>query len=208
MPHPSFAAAPPEARRERAFLELVPVVRRAARFRFRHIRCAHRRDDLVAETVALAWAWYARLVARGKDPAAFPAAFAALAARAAAAGRRLAGQEPGRDILAWACRRRHGFTVGPLANPPASGGAGFGEALADNTRSPVPVQVQFRADFPAWLEWLSARDRQVAVRLALGCRTSEVALAFGLTPARVSQLRGEFRQGYMRFLTGPGPGDR
>jgi hypothetical protein len=166
------------------------------------------RDDLVCEAVALAWAWYVRLRARGRDPAAFPATFARLAAQAAASGRRLCGQEPARDPLSWVCRRRRGFATLPLPGPSRPAGFGLDDALADNTRSPVPTQAQFRADFPAWLGRLPARDRAVALRLAVGHRTGEVAAAFGLTAARVSQLRGEFRRSYLSFLASPPAADQ
>jgi hypothetical protein len=185
------------------FLTLLPAVRSAARTRFRYVSCPDRRDDLVLEAVALAWAWHARLVARGRDPAAFAATFARLAARAVAGGRRLAGQEPARDVLSRACRRRHGFAVEPLPVVAPSGSSPLAEALSDNTRSPVPVQAQFRVDFPTWLDRLAARDRRIVVRLAVGHRTSEVAAAVGLSAARVSQLRGEFRRSYLSFLAGP-----
>jgi hypothetical protein len=205
MLHPVPAPAParPADNRHAGFLAVLPAVHRAARLRFRHVRCDGRRQDLMAEAVALAWLWFARLAARGKDPAAFVTTFARLAARAAACGRRVAGQEPVRDALSWACRRRHGFAVRPLPESPHAPATGLEDALADNTRSPVPAQVQFRADFPAWLARLPVRDRLVVVRLALGHRTSEVAGAVGVTPARVSQLRGQFRRSYLAFLEGP-----
>ena len=55
-----------------AFLSLVPQLRTYARFRFRHLRPGDR--EVVAEVVAYAFASVLRLRARGKNPAAFPAA--------------------------------------------------------------------------------------------------------------------------------------
>jgi hypothetical protein len=201
-PFPTHVPSNMTEPRPSAFLALLPAVRRAARFRFRFVRCPDRRADLTAETVALAWAWFVRLAERGRDPAAFPTAFAALAARAVAGGRRLAGQETTRDVLSWSCRRRNGFAVVALQTGLRTASPLI-EAVTDNTRSPVPVQAQFRCDVPNWLLALKPRDRRIAIRLALGYRTSDVAARFGLTAARVSQLRGELRHSFLRFLAGP-----
>jgi hypothetical protein len=196
-----LARPEPADPRHVAFLALVPTIRRVAAFRFRLVPCPDRRADLEAETVALGWAWFSRLTARDKDPAAFPVTFATLAARAVAAGRRVAGGESVRDVLARPCRLRHGYAVRSLAGK--APGDAFADALVENTKTAVPVQVQFRHDFRAWLAALKPRDRRVAVRLALGHGTGEVAGRFGLTAARVSQLRGELRRNFMSFLTTP-----
>jgi hypothetical protein len=53
-------------------------------------------------------------------------------------------------------------------------------------------QVCFRIDFPNWLHSLARRDRKLALALAMGYSTSEVAKRFSLSPGRISQLRREF----------------
>jgi hypothetical protein len=188
----------------RGFVSLLPVVQGVARAYFRDVRCPDRRADAVAEAAALAWSWYVRLTARGKDPAAFAGTLARLATRAAACGRRLAGQDRAGDVLAPTCRRRWGFAI--VALPPGTPDprSEIADALADNTRSPVPAQVQFRVDFPVWRDGLSAIKRSIADQLALGHRTGEVAGRVGVTPARVAQVRGELRRDYLKFLTGGG----
>jgi hypothetical protein len=114
----------------------------------------------------------------------------------------LAGSEPIGDVLSWDSRRRHGYDVRPLADRPAAA-LPFAEAVTDNTKAGVPEQVQFRLDVPRWLASLKPRDRRVAVRLALGHRTSDVAVRFGLSAARISQLRGALHKSYLKFLAGP-----
>lgn len=183
------------------FLALMPTVEGVARWHVRQVQCPRARADLVAEAVALAWVWYLRLMSRGKDPVAFPVTFAHLAARAAVSGRRVYGQEPARDLLSRAGRRR-GVVVVSLPSGPSVNVTPFQEALADNTRSLVPDQVQFRMDFPAWVRSLSRRDRRLVGLLAVGHRTSEAAARVGLTPGRVSQLRREYHAGYLQFLAG------
>ena len=81
------------------FLQILPRIERHGRVYFRHLKCAHRKADAVAEMVALAWQWYLRLVSRGKDPSQFAAAIATFAARQVRCGRRLGGREKSNDVL-------------------------------------------------------------------------------------------------------------
>ena len=85
-------------------------------------------------------------------------------------------------------QRRKGFDVKRL--PPV--GSAYEEALQDNMQTPVPDQVAFRCDFPVWLKGLSHRNRRIVADLMAGESTKSVANKFGLTPARISELRREF----------------
>ena len=60
----------------------------------------------------------------------------------------------------------------------------------------------FRLDFPRWRAGFGGRDRAVLDALAAGGRTGEVAGRFGLSPARVSQLRRVFRESWRDFHRG------
>jgi hypothetical protein len=202
---PSMPASPPAAGPTgAAFLEKVlPAVRAIAGVRLRHVPCPDARADAVSEAVAISWSWYLRLKARGKDPAAFPVSFAVLAVKAVAAGRRLTGQDRANDILSPACRWRRGYRLISLPAGTPEPGTELSDALAENTRSSVPTQVQFRIDFFDWLRQLPARRRRIADRLLAGHRTQDVAREAGVTAARVSQVRAELRRDYVRFLAGP-----
>jgi hypothetical protein len=182
-----------------AFLAILPRVEKHACFHFRHLRCPHRQDDAVAETVALAWHWFRRLAQRGKDPSRFPVAFANFAARAAKNGRRLCGQEKARDALSPLAQQRRGFAVQSLPMASSMHGNIFDEALAHNTQTPVPDQVGFRLDFPAWRLGRCERDRRLIDDLMIGERTLDVARRHGLTPARISQLRRAFHHDWLAF---------
>src|SRR5205814_1004252 len=143
---------------------------------------------------------FIRLVERGKDPSTFPTTFVTFAARAVYSGRRLCGQEKTKDVLSSLGQQRHGFAVQPLPEFSSLNGNMLEEALHDNTQTPVPDQVAFRFDFPAWLEMLTDRNRKLAVQLMLGHSTKAMARRFGLTPARVSQLRRQFHQEWQAFV--------
>jgi hypothetical protein len=75
----------------------------------------------------------------------------------------------------------------------------FEERLADDTRTPVPDQVAFRLDFPAFLQTLTERDRRMALALAEGHQARDVAHRFGVSPGRVTQLRQQWRREWHAF---------
>ena len=192
-------ATPPSPQLHTAFLSILPRIETHARVCSRGLRCPHSREEFRAEVVALCWQWFLRLVEKGKDPLTFPTTLAAYAARAVRSGRRLCGQERSKDALSPLAQRRHGFTVGRLPHFGTLHGNPLDEALRDNTASPVPEQVAFKIDFPAWRLTHPDRDRRLIDRLMLGERTLDVSRAFGLSPARIAQKRREFRDDWLAF---------
>jgi hypothetical protein len=178
---------------------VLPAVERHARIAFRHLKSAERQEDAIQETVGLSWKWFRRLAERGKDATAFPTALAGFAARAVKSGRKVCGQERAKDAMSPTAQRRFGFAVGKLPDFSTLNGNPLEDALQENTVSPVPDQVAFRLDFPAWLGGLSHRNRDIAEAMALGHGTKHLAHRFGLSEGRVSQLRGQFCDSWRRF---------
>ena len=154
-------------------------------------------------TVALAWKWFVRLAERGKDASQFVSALASFCARRVNGGRRLCGKEKANDVLSPAAQHRRGFTVSPLPQGSSLLGNVFDEALADNTVTPVPDQVSFRLDWPAWLRTRTDRDRRIIGDMALSERTHVLARKFGISPGRVSQLRREYHADWEQFCSDP-----
>jgi hypothetical protein len=76
----------------------------------------------------------------------------------------------------------------------------FEERLQDNTLTPVPDQVQFRIDFPAWLKTLTARERRMIRAMARNERTLDLSKRFEVSPGRISQIRRELHDRWLRFL--------
>jgi hypothetical protein len=179
------------------FLSFLPRIEAHAKFIFRDIRCSAKLADWVAEVIALAWKWFVDLEQRGKNAMKFVSAIAAYAVKAVKCGRRVARMEKAKDAMNERTRRRHGFTVESL--PDASTSNPLNEALADNTVTPPPDAAAFRVDFPRWLGTLPVRDRRLAEELMLGERANETAERFGMSRARVSQLRRELSQDWARF---------
>jgi hypothetical protein len=192
-------------RLQAGFLCILPRIERHARIYFRDVQCTARRQDFIAETVALCWTWYARLTRKGRDATKFPSALARYAARAVGCGRRLYGQEKAKDVMSSVAQKRHGFTVTSL---PVSTRTSlekiysevrgqqdldaWEERLRDNTQSPVPDQASFRLAYPQFVRSLSRRDRRMAHFLSLGNSATQTAREFKLTPGRVTQLRQQW----------------
>jgi hypothetical protein len=183
-----------------AFLSILPRIERHAAVVFRGLKCPGRRADAVAEMTALCWLWFVRLARRGKDARRFPSTLATFAAKAVKSGRRVCGQEKAKDALSQLAQQRHGFTVGTLPTRSTLSGNPLSEALRDSTKSPPDEQAMFKLDMADWLAALGERGRRVAVDMMLGNRTKDLARMHGLTEGRISQLRAEFHQGWLRFL--------
>jgi hypothetical protein len=193
------------------FLLLLPRVELHGRIYFRHLR-SHQKADALQEMRALAWQWFLRLHQRGRDPADFLTGFVTLLARAVNSGRRLAGMARAKDVLNPATQRRNGFHVERLPSSTLASHErlyaevygqelhdAFEERLRDNTITPVLDQVAFRIDFPAWLRTLTGRERRLIRAMARNERTLDLSRQFEVSPARISQLRREFFEGWRRF---------
>ena len=192
------------ARLQAVFLTTVlPRVLSHGRIYFRHIKCRHQREELLAEMTGLCWQWHLRLAERGKDSTRFPTALATFAARAVRSGRRLAGMDKSKDVLSRLAQQRKGFAVCKLPDCSTLDGSPLDEALHDNTMSPPDQQAMFRIDFPAWRASRTERDRRILDDLMAGGQTLDVAGKYGLSPGRVSQLRREFLTDWRRYCDEP-----
>ena len=183
------------------FLKLRPLIEGHARVVFRgHSELDQ--EEVVAEAVATAFESYLRLKARGKDPVHdFPWAMARYAVLHVKGDRHVGGQRSSTDVLSRAAQRQHGFRVEALPSTRTSHEKLnalrqgqrqldlFEERLQDNRQTPVPDQVAFRIDFPAFLKTLCPRDRKLACFLSQGHSGTQAAAKFQLSPGRVTQLR-------------------
>jgi hypothetical protein len=197
------------------FQTFLPKIETHGRIYFRHLK-GHKKEEVLQEMRALAWLWFVRLARRGKDAADFLVTFTRFLARAVSSGRRIIGQEKAKDPMSPLTQKRHGFTVESL---PSSDRVSFAdlystvggqrehdameERLQDNTATPVPEQAAFRIDWPAWMKTRTQRDRRIIKDLMAGERTFDVSRKFGMSPARVSQLRSEFRDDWESFCALP-----
>ncbi len=203
MTTPTEKTGPSREQLHERFLSILPRIRLHAEIHFRNLSSGPERDDAIAETIALSWRWFQRLVQRGKDPCQFASTLARYAARAVTSGRRVCGQERPNDAFSCRAQRKHGFSVGILAEDPTMADELIREALRENTVSPVFDQVCFRLDFRSWIKLLSDRDRRIVLEMTEGHRTQHLARKFGVSAARVSQLRRKFYDDWTRFVETP-----
>ncbi len=77
-------------------------------------------------------------------------------------------------------------------------GAAWAEAFVDD-RTPILDQVVMRTDFPVFMRTLTPREYRMAWMLAEGFSAKEVADRFGVSAARITQLRQSWLEGWQKF---------
>ena len=161
--------------------------------------CPDTRADLAAEAVALAWKHFAALLGPGEEAGAVRHGPGG-AVHPGGPGRPPAG--PGREGHRRAVAGRAGPARGrgDGQSTTATGSAGrWPRRWRGTPGRGCPEQVAFRVDFPRWRAGLGPRNRAVLDALAGGDGTYAVAARFGLSPARVSQLRREFERSWRAY---------
>jgi hypothetical protein len=167
-------------------------------------------EEVLAEATAAAIQNHQRIHASGRDPSPFLGRVATLAVSHVHSGRHVGGSQNSKDVMSRRAQRRHGFRVLSLSNlyPSRAGTNHDVSTITDHLRestlrSTVCEAVAFRVDFPQFLVTLSQRDRAMALFLALGNRAKAAARHFGLSAARISQLRHKWQRAWLRFQSDP-----
>lgn len=179
------------------FLAILPTLHLQFRIAFRRFR-PDQRDDALHAATADAFAAFVRLWERGRCEAARPTPLARYAIWHWFAGRRLGTALNARDVSSPCAQRRQPIRLERLDRYDAARHA-WCELMVADRRTPVPDQAAFRVDFPTWLRQLSRRNRRLALQLARGASTSDVAQRFQVSAGRVSQLRQEFYRSWLQF---------
>jgi hypothetical protein len=68
-----------------------------------------------------------------------------------------------------------------------------------SARTPVPDQVAYRLDVPCFLATLTERQQGIALDLAMGMGTGEVAQKWGVSAGAISQFRTRFKLLFEQF---------
>jgi hypothetical protein len=193
-PHYSISTEPSS---HAAFVAMLPAIRRAAQISFRKIR-PELRDDLVEEVVANAFVAYARLVERGQVDRALPSPLARFAIAQVRAGRRVGNRLRIRDVMSGYAQFKKEFFVERLDSFDDEEDC-WQEILVEDKRATPAEVAACRIDFAEWLRRLTARLRKIALALASGETTKGAAELFGLSPARISQLREWLKKSWEAF---------
>ncbi len=181
----------------RSFLRCLPQIVSVARYAFR--KHPHSiREEQIAESVAWSWAFFVRVRRRGKNPSEFPTALAKFAVKHVRSGRLLGQSRNSTELCTALSSSRRGGLVSLDELEPRTGTSWKAMLVDSRSFSPADAAAA-RMDVAAWLNSLSRRDRRLAERLATGERTGQVARAFGLSAARISQLRDKFRRSWKEF---------
>jgi len=178
-------------------LALLPVIVNYLLPAFRKLR-PEEKSEAVQEAVCNCWVAYARLVEQGRESLAFATVLARFAIAQVRSGRQVGGRLNIKDISSKYCQQRKRIRLGRLDRYDPVENC-WQETIVEDHRTPILDQVCFRIDFPAWLDSLPPRDRKIAQCLAEGLSTTEVAHRFGLSMARISQLRREFEKSWLAF---------
>jgi hypothetical protein len=191
------------------FLEMLPVIQRYARIAFRDLN-PEARAELVEESIANAFVAFRRLVEQGKGELAYATPLAMYAIKQVKAGRRVGSKLNIGDVSSRHCQLRKGVRVGRLdvrvgrLDHYDKDAEQWKEILIEDHRAGPAEIAAVRIDFGAWLTSLPGRLRKIVATLATGESTIAAAKRFGVSAARISQLRGELKASWDGFQGGPG----
>jgi hypothetical protein len=173
------------------FVTMLPEIQQRLRCAFRHLNCAAR-EESIAEGVVHCLLAFARLHEQGRTDAASASSLAWYATLAVKRGRPAGSRMNGKEPLSRYGQICNGIHV---EHPPGN----WMDLLVEDKRASVPDQVAAKLDVSAWFATLTFRMRQIAKDLAFGCSTSETAKRHGVTPGRISQLRGSLAASWAAF---------
>jgi hypothetical protein len=175
------------------FLNILPVIQNNAQIQFRRLP-AEQRQEAIQEAIAAAAVSFQVLAAKGRAHDAHPSTIATHAVQHVRGHRHVGGsQEAARDVMSSVARRRHGFKL-DLGNCDR-----LQNMLTASGRVDVPDLVAFKVDFDFWFSTFARRDQRIITALASGDCTKAVAEEFGISPARVSQLRRRYERQWLVF---------
>ncbi len=192
---PQAAYAPDDER----FLEMIPAIQRYARSAFRNLR-SQVREEAVCAVVADAFFAFRRLVELGKQERAYATPLARFACGSGCWAGRCAGMTRVRDLTSQKARTTYGIIIERL-DKLDNQTRNWRQALVED-RHATPTDIPAaRMEEAAWLRSISQRNHAGSPRPArgLGNTSSETARRFGVSRARVSQLRRELHASWQAF---------
>lgn len=179
------------------FLQLLPEIEQRLRQAFVR-RDPATVEDAIADGVFLCVISFRRLHDRRREGAVTGANLAWFAAKQIRTGRAAEDRLNAKEPLSRYAQRRRGLHRHDLRDGEALGREWL-DAMVEGSQVSILDQVATRMDFMAWLKTLTRRYRQIAMDLALGYSTSEVARTLGVTAGRISQVRRELATSWAIF---------
>jgi hypothetical protein len=185
------------------FLALLPRIVTHARIAFRYLG-PEAKAEKVQEVVCNALLAFVRLVQLGKADVAYACPLAQYGVAQVRDGRKVGGRLNVLDLSSEYCQRVKGFVMRRLDHFDRTEECWNEVLIEDKTCTPAELAAS-RIDVPAWFDTLRPRDRKIALQLAAGERTSDVAERFRLTAGRIAQLRRALHAAWQRFHGEPEP---
>src|SRR5690606_11844348 len=136
-----------------------------------------RRSEAVQEAVCNACQAFARLVEQGRAEAATWSSLVKYAVSQVRDGRHVGGSLNVNDVCSSYCQRRKGVDVQSIHSWDQQDQE-WRKILVEDKRCTPAELAASRINFPAWPATLSHRDRRIALKLATGESTSQVAEVF------------------------------
>ena len=208
------SSTPTQGALHQHFLAILPRIETHAQIHFRYLRCPGKREDAIAEVIAVAWKWFLRATEMGKNVSEFVSALADFAVRHVRqrpqAVQSVEGQ--GRVLTSRpASRRLPGLASGLLDGPQPRDLLRRSARAGSHGRDGGPSQGQYpesrarASGFPHRLSGLAVSTRgsqsRIAQDMTLDLGTFELAEKHGVSPGRISQMRREFVRDWERFHT-------
>lgn len=156
------------------------------------------REEAIQEGIANCFARYERLARQGRTEVASAISLAKYAARQVRSGRKVGGKLNVRDPLSRHAQISKGMKVERL-DVRCRETNDWLQPLVEDRRTSVLDQVALRMDVPVWLSGFARRTRRIARDLALGFSPGDVAKKYRLSPARISQIRRELYESWMKM---------
>lgn len=193
-------AAQQESTWHAGFLKMLPRIEKYARIAFRSVPSSQR-EELVQEAICNTLVAYKRLFDLGKTSLAYPSVLGRYAVAQIRTGRRVGASLNANDALAEYAQRKRGHHVESLSYYDTDENAWREIAVEDKRSTPADVAAT-RIDFSEWLQRLPVRHRKMALKLATGESTTNVARRYRLSLGRISQIRAEMRNSWETFQSG------
>jgi hypothetical protein len=183
------------------FVTQLPEIQARLKLAFRQ-RDAGAREEAIADATILCLLSFVKLHEQGRADTVTASNLAWYAAKQIRSGRSAGCRLDAKEPLSQCAQQRRGIRVEHLhANNPED--RVWIDALVQDRRSTVLDQVAARLDISAWLTTLCGRTRRIAADLARGGTTAEVARKYGVSAARISQLRRELKNSWCEFQQEP-----
>jgi hypothetical protein len=201
MTAPRNPAQPRRLRRTPAWhdtmITMLPGIRAYAAQKFTHLD-PEAREEAISDVVAYAAVAMKALARRGKLKRAYPTVLALYGVKRVRSGRKVGMTMNGDDVSSEYCQKKRGIRLERLDHKSPKTGT-WCEVLVEDRHAGPAETAAARIDVGDWLGRQPARNRRIAELLAVGERAKDVARWFGLTDARISQLRTGFRRSWQEF---------